>query len=121
MHKAFISCDTLYHSFKPFNKHFTKMCIFAQKEKEKRKRRKKKKEKRSLLFGYNFNSAAVCKMFCSAAFANYLVQSKKKLDISHYGFGTNSHNTLRRSFQFKKYSHLWVCYKKSHKKTDITK
>lgn len=63
-------------------------------------------------------------MFCSAALANYLVQSKKKkknLHVSLYGFGTNSHNIQRRSFQFKKYSHLRVYYKKFHKKTNKPK
>lgn len=80
MRGAFLGCDTLYHSFKPFNKHFTKMCIFfffAQKGKN-NNNNKKEKKKRSLLFGSNLNSAAVCKTFCSAAFANHLVQSKRK-------------------------------------------
>lgn len=80
MRGAFLGCDTLYHSFKPFNKHFTKMCIFFFLP---RKEKiiiiiKRKKKKRSLLFGSNLNSAAVCKTFCSAAFANHLVQSKRK-------------------------------------------
>lgn len=52
MRGAFLGCDTLYHSFKPFNKHFTKMCIFfffAQKGKINNNNKKEKKRDPSFL------------------------------------------------------------------------